>query len=251
MSYVGWPTKVNRSVLDSTDATVGEGATKEDSLETGKKRSRLTVSNAPKKFNVTMRFNYVDKDAKGLTEKDRFWNWYERVLHYSVNEFQFSDLMYGIDSEKLCWYKITGAVNGAKSGLDQEVKMTWESSYEGEIIAEEDPVVATRIEAVDGAITVYYSGIPSVSPTTNSFGALKIKTFTEENGQIVVDENDEPVFTEEQVPLTGIRYFDGDRVYLYFNKLNDGKLHEAYFTDYQNLTDTFRSEIEPLTQGGD
>ena len=64
MSYVGWPTKVNRSVLDSTQATVGEGATKEESLETGKKRSKMTVSNAPKKFNVTMRFNYVDKDAQ-------------------------------------------------------------------------------------------------------------------------------------------------------------------------------------------
>ncbi|MBO7123187.1 MAG: hypothetical protein J6V90_07915 [Treponema sp.] len=226
MSYVGWPTKVNRNVLSSTDATVGENATKEDSLETGKKRSKLTVSNAPKKFNVSMRFNYVEKDSKGLTEKDRFWNWYERVLHYSVNEFQFPDLMYGIDSEKLCWYRITGAVNGTKSGLDQEIKMTWESSYEGEIEADEDPVTVSRIEAVDGAITVFYSGIPAVSPTTNSFGALLIDGV--------------------QKQLTGIKYFDGDRCYLYFVKLADGQNHEAHFSGYPELTDSFTA----ASQGG-
>lgn len=228
MSYVGWPTNVNKSVLDNAQLTVGEGATKEDTLETGKKQGRLTVSNAPKKFSVTMRFNYDERDSRGLTEKDRFWNWYERVLKYSTNEFQFPNLMYGIDSDKLCWYRILGAVNGAKSGLDQEVQMTWESVYEGEIEADFDEPFVSRIEAEDGAVTVFYTGIPSTSPTTNSFGALMIDGV--------------------QTPLTAFRYFDNDRCYLYFNKIKDGAAHTAYFSLYPDLTDSFRAEQD---DGGD
>lgn len=240
MKYVGWPTKVNRSVLDSAQVTAGEGATKEETLENGKKRGRPSQSHAPKTFSVTMRFNYVDKDANGLTEKDRFWRWYENVLQYSVNEFQFADLMYGLDTERLCWYRITGAVNGAKSGLEQEIQMKWESCYEGVITAEEDPVEPSYIEAVDGCVTFHYTGVPQVSPTTNDFGEL-----------VIVTPNADPELppTTETVQLEKMRYFENACVYLYFAKRNDGKDHSCYFTNYPDLTDTFHSELEANNNG--
>lgn len=237
MSYVGWPTKVNKSVLDSTQVTVGEGATKEESLETGKKRSRLTVSHAPKKFNVTMRFNYDKKDENGLSEKDRFWNWYERVLCYSVNEFQFPDLMYGINSERLCWYRITGAVQGAKSGLDQEIQMTWESSYEGLVVYDEPAATPIRIEAVDGCVTVYFDGIPSQEPTTNSFGYLIVNDIEVEN-------------SERQIPLTGMRYFGNTQCYMYFDRLEDDKMHGIYFSEISELTDEFFAQAPTEQNNG-
>lgn len=222
MSYVGWPTRVNKLVLDATQVTVGEGAVKEETLENGKKRSRLLLSAAPKKFSVVMRFNYSEKGTDGLSEAERFWHWYERVLRYSVNEFQFPDLMHGIDSERLCWYRITGAVQGAKSGLDQEIQMTWESSYDGIIEAGEQEPSPSRLEVEDGAAVMYFSGIPSVSPTTSSFGAL------------IVDGT--------QVPLTTMKYFNGDRCYLYFDRLSDSSEHEAHFSLYPELTDHFFAE---------
>ena len=43
MSYIGWPSNVNKIILDQTTVTVGENAVIEDALDNGKVLSRHDV----------------------------------------------------------------------------------------------------------------------------------------------------------------------------------------------------------------
>ena len=140
--YIGWATNVNKEIIDSTTISVGNGATVEDSIETGgQKKKRLVSANPPDKYNVTMAFNCVEKGNDGLTELERFYAWYKYQHRYGVNPFIFpailinsnrqqgmsqedvdyivSRIAHGDPTAKLPdneYYIITSAIEGSKSG---------------------------------------------------------------------------------------------------------------------------------------
>lgn len=77
MVYINWPDDVNIVILDSTSLTVGDGATVVDDTDGGRKLVRLKTSSCPDTHQVSMDFNWTEKDENGLTEWDRFWLWYK------------------------------------------------------------------------------------------------------------------------------------------------------------------------------
>lgn len=178
MQYIGWAKYVNRRIIDSTTVTVGEGAVQSDSIENSpKSKRRMTVFNAPDKFQVTMHFNcyekiYYDENGNalpsslyGTTEKDRFFKWYKTEHKCGVNPFEFPSILWNsnqvdsINEEEVArgllpsfeHYIITSAVEGSKHGDDIEVKMTWEtySTDEYEVPYESIPELVS-ISAHDG-----------------------------------------------------------------------------------------------------
>ncbi len=203
MAYIGWATNVNKIILDSTDVNVGEGATVQDSLETGgQKKSRLVCANPPDKFSVTMTFNFTDesKDANGDTELDRFWKWYKWEHRYGVNPFKFPAILLNTNRQQgwateergyianrtnntehpeipltpddvpdYEYYKITSAANGTKSGNDCQVTMTWETYATGVISVPAETAEPYQIEAENGYVDVIFTSTPSTEPTDASY----------------------------------------------------------------------------------
>ena len=188
--YIGWPTNVNKIILDSTTVTVGENAVITDSMETGGiKKRRLKCANPPDKFQVTMEFDFSKKDSNGLTELDRFYTWYKWVHEYGINPFEFPAILINsnrqegyaqseISSDNVPDYEhyiITSAIEGNKSGLSQQIKMTWETFSTDVISIPEETPTISRIEAENGCVKVIYTATPSTEPTSQSY-TLKINT---------------------------------------------------------------------------
>lgn len=218
MAYCGWPVNVNKIILDSTTVTVGEGATVTDSLENGgQKKSRLTCGNPPDKFSVTMAFDFSEKQYDGYTEIENFWTWYKFVHKYGTVPFQFpailinSNRQQGYSQEDVGYgkipdteyYRITSAVEGAKSGLSQEVTMTWETYATGVIQIEEEEFGIDHIEPVNGEIKVILSETsPSYEPNSGTWSVSCVNS----SGASVA------------ITITNC-IFDGDRTaMLYFDK---------------------------------
>lgn len=185
MAYVGWAVDVNKIILDSASINIGDGATVSDNLETGGKTlSRLSCFNPPDKFSVEMDFDWVKKDTNGLTEKDRFFNWYKYTLKYSANSFQFPSILLnsnnstGEDTEQVSykkdtsyeWYRITSAVGGNKSGNSIKLKMTWITDSVGIIEIPAKAKSVDHIESHNGYIDIILLSKPDTEPTTNDFG---------------------------------------------------------------------------------
>ena len=167
MKYVGWASNVNRIIIDSCQITIGENALQKDSLENGKEKTRLSSSIPPKKFQVTMDFDWLEKDKNGLTEKDRFLNWYQYVLQYGANCFQFPSILLGENKKVYEWYRITSAVQGGKSGYSVRFTMTWESTFEGTITIPESEISLDKIGVHKSYIDVIFSDTPVTYPSMN------------------------------------------------------------------------------------
>ena len=197
--YIGWAVNVNKLVLDSSNVTVGEGATVKDSLESGgQSKSRLTCASPADRFSVTMAFSFAEesKDANGLTELDRFWAWYKYQHCYGVNPFQFPAILIntnrqtgnsveerGYIADRLNnqqhpqtpyteadipdfeYYKITSAVQGSKSGTDLQISMTWETYATGAFTIPDETSAIDHITTENGYIDVVLTSTPSSEPT--------------------------------------------------------------------------------------
>lgn len=238
MAYCGWPLNVNKIILDSTPVVVGEGATVQDSLEAGgQKKSRLTCSNPPDKFSVTMDFDFADKKYinNKYTECDLFWVWYKTVHKYGTVPFQFpailinSNRQEGYCQEEIShgnvpdteYYCITSAVNGEKSGLSQRVSMTWETYATGVVQVEEPEFEVDHIEAVNGEIAVVLSDTPSYEPNSGTWDVYYTK-----DGMV----------TPGSLLISGCA-FDGDRTaYLYFDAITEPG---TYVITIEDKTSTF------------
>lgn len=180
MSVISWRTDVNTKIIDSTTITIGENAWVEDSSANGYKQRRASSLVNSNKFNVTMDFNWLEKDADGNSEFDRFCNWYKFRHQYGVNPFYFESIerfningpIIGSDGNPvMCQYKITSAPNFSKSGFCMRCTMTWEEVYSG-IIQTKLPVFRIdHIEASRGQIIVQYTDIPDEvpNPETHKF----------------------------------------------------------------------------------
>lgn len=180
MSVISWRTDVNTKILDSTTITVGENGWVEDTTSNGYKQRRATSLVNSTKFQVTMDFNWLEKDANGNSEFDRFVNWYKYRHAYGTNPFYFESIdrfningaVLGSDGKPvMCRYKISSAPNFTKSGFCMRCTMTWEEVYGG-IIEIATPVFSVdHISATRGKIGVLYTEVPSEypSPTSHTF----------------------------------------------------------------------------------
>jgi len=197
--YIGWATNVNKKILDSTSISVGNGATVEDSLETGgQKKKRLVCANPPDKYSVTMEFECDTKGADGLTEYERFMAWYKWQHCYGVNPFIFpailinSNRQNGNSQEEIEniqarilngdptakmpdeeYYQITSAVDGSKSGHHQQVSMTWETYATGAFTIPDEVATVQAISAQNGYVDITLTATPATEPTTQTW-TLKI-----------------------------------------------------------------------------
>lgn len=183
--FVGWPTGVNRTILDSTSFTFGENALKTDELENGLKRSRKRGAFCPDKYPVKMVFDwvnhvYVNGVDTGKTEFQLFTEWYKYQHKYGSVPFEFPRILYSqntgitiIDDNagntNVEYYKITAAVNGQKSGECIEVDMSWESVYGG-IVSIDTPAPAIQsIRATTDYVDIYFSAVSVSAPTSQMF----------------------------------------------------------------------------------
>ncbi len=167
MEHISWASNVNKTILDSAQVTVGENALKQDSLESNRKKTRLSCSLPPKIFQVTMDFDWLEKDINNLTEKDRFLNWYQYKLKYGANCFQFPSVLLGENKGVTEWYRITSAVQGQKSGNSERFTMTWESVFEGTITIPDVSVSLERVSVNKSYIELVFTDVPDLYPTTN------------------------------------------------------------------------------------
>lgn len=190
MSYCGWPNHVNKIILDSTTITVGEGATVHEGLESGGlEKTRLICSNPPDKYNVTMAFDFSEKKYNGYTELDLFWAWYKTVHKFGTVPFQFpaillnsnrqegysqEDIGYG-NIPRTEYYCITSPVEGIKSGLSQQITMTWATYATGVMQAKEEDFGVDHIEAENGQVKVVLtatSSDPSYEPDSSTWAVF-------------------------------------------------------------------------------
>lgn len=237
--YIGWATNVNKKILDSTSISVGNGATVEDSLETGgQKKKRLVCANPPDKYSVTMEFECDTKESDGLTEYERFMAWYKWQHCYGVNPFVFpailinSNRQLGFSQEEIEdiqarilngdptaqmpdeeYYQITSAVDGSKSGHHQQVTMTWETYATGAFTIPDDGVAVQNIEAENGYVDIILTGTPTSEPTKNTW-------------ELQIDGN---------VTVVNYCVFDGDiTVRYYFTPLTSIGTHTATIGDFED-----------------
>lgn len=238
MAYCGWPVNVNKIILDSTPVTVGEGATVQDSLEAGGlKKSRLTCSNPPDKFSVTMDFDFSEKKYLNnkYTECDLFWAWYKTVHKYGTVPFQFPAILINSNRQEgycqeeighgsvpdLEYYCITSAVNGEKSGLSQRVTMTWETYATGVMQVEEEEFGVDHINATNGKIEVVLNSTPQYEPDSS--------TWTVYYRKVVSGQSD----VTGTLLISGCE-FDGDRTaYLYFEEITEPGTYIITIADAQ------------------
>ena len=197
--YIGWASNVNKKILDSTNISVGNGATVEDSVETGgQKKKRLVCANPPDRFSVSMEFECDTKGADGFTEYERFMAWYKWQHCYGVNPFMFpailinSNRQQGNSQEEIEniqarilngdptakmpddeYYTITSAIEGSKSGHHQQMTMTWETYATGAFTIPDDVVAIQGITAENGYVDIILTGTPTSEPTKNTW-ELKI-----------------------------------------------------------------------------
>lgn len=192
MELIGWPAGVNMTILDSTTVTVGQGATESDTAEgSGLKRMRLVCANPPDVYQVKMAFDFSEKNSRGkkdgFTELERFWTWFKWVHNYGVNPFKFPSILLnsnrqqGYGEEELSYgltgtyeyYRITSAVEAQKSGLSQELSMTWETYATGYISVPDSEAEIDSIRAENGQVVLCLTDRLAVYPSETSY-TLKI-----------------------------------------------------------------------------
>lgn len=248
MSYIGWANNVSKVILSSTNITVGENATVQDSIESGgAKKSRLACSNPSDKYAVTMAFSFAEesKDEYGLTEIDRFWAWYKWKHQYGVNPFKFPAILLNTNRQKGYsleertyeanrlnnqleraditedmipnheFYRITSAVNATTEGTDQKVTMTWENYATGTIVVPDETAYLMRISATNGYVDLIFSDTPETEPISENY----------------------TLYIDTVATVVSKSSFDGDKTLrMYFTPLTDTGTHTA---QVNALSDTF------------
>lgn len=179
MSVVAWRTDVNTNILDSTTIETGENGFKEDSTESGFKQRYATSLVCSDIYQVTMDFDWLIKDENGLSEFDRFKNWFKYVHQNGSNPFWFESIerfnIHGPVRDEngnplMCLYAITSKLSFVKSGFCMRCTMTWKEVYNGLIeIPEETSPSIDHISAVNGKIFVQYTSVLTYRPTPSDF----------------------------------------------------------------------------------
>lgn len=210
---IGWATNVNQRILDTTSLVHGEGGYVEDGDMAGRKNRRLTSYITPDIYNVTMDFNWEEKDSNGESEYDRFLKWFNYKHRRGVNPFEFPSIrkFKTSGSNEMARYKITSSLNASKSGFCMRVTMTWEEVYDGYIEIPEDDYSMDHIVAQNGKVTIYFKNAPLSLPTIQELNFV-VKDVN--NGSIVAG-NIEKI---EQ---------DGNAVSLYFSHISQPGIYKV------------------------
>lgn len=198
MDYIGWPSNVNRAIIDETNVSVGEGATITDSIEgTTKQKKRVTVMNPADKFNVTMHFDCYERFTHyedgtevpvthpdyNTTEKDRFFRWYKNLHKFGTVPFEFPSILWNSNMREsfseeeilrgqvpyLEHYIITSAVEGNKLGNSIAVKMTWETYATGIYEVPYNEPFIDSVEFHNGYAIVLLENESTHAPVSNNF----------------------------------------------------------------------------------
>ena len=170
-SYIGWPTNVNQIVYDETSIEIGNGALVQEESQNGTFIQRNKNGFISDIFKVVMYFDYTEKDSNGMTEIDRFIEWYKYKAKYGAVPFEFktlitsSDYYFGDNTI----YQITSSVVSVKEGLQMKVSMTWRTLFVGTITIPTTAAHIDHIEAVNGTLTIIFSEQPSVYPVYGDF----------------------------------------------------------------------------------
>ena len=126
---LGWPVNVNQIIIDSTTLDLGEG-TVEQEMQNGKTETWLKSSCIPETINVTMDFDFFEKDENGLTEFDRFTRWFKFKHKYGTVPFEFPTIYKtGREITSYSTYKIKGSPKFSKRGLAQRASMVWTEDF--------------------------------------------------------------------------------------------------------------------------
>lgn len=175
MAYIGWAANVNKHILDSTVVSIGSDSVIEESLDSGKKITRLKNSACPDVFNVVMDFDWVEQDTNGLTEKDRFYNWYKYQHCFGVNPVEFPKIILGAEntSGTTAFYKITAGAQGQKNGELERFQMTFTEVFSGSVTIPSETAVLDHITAYTDRVEAVFSSSPSTTPVSSGF-ALSI-----------------------------------------------------------------------------
>lgn len=231
--YIGWPSRCNQIILDSTTVTFGDASAKTDELESGLKRTRLRSGFNPEKYSVTMEFEWAktvlvkQPDGSvidtGKSEFQHFVEWYKYKHKFGTIPFAFPKIVYssntGIkvyDLEKGYFphefYKITSAVEGSKSGTKVKVNMTWETVYSGSFVITEKSWEVQSINVVDGYFDIIFSSTGESIP-------ISAYTFHIDEKEIISNDT----------------YYDGSyTIRVYFPKYSDKKIHSFRYLDFNS-----------------
>jgi hypothetical protein len=180
-SYIGWPTNVNQIIYDETSTEIGSSALIQEESQNGTLLQRNKNGFVPDIFKVVMLFDYTEKDSNGMTEIDRFIEWYKYKAKYGSVPFEFktlitsSDYYFGDNTV----YQITSSVVPAKDGLNMKVSMTWQSLFVGTITIPTTSAHIDHISAVNGRLTIVFTEQPSIYPVYSDFTiSISSGTFT-------------------------------------------------------------------------
>lgn len=215
-----WADNVNTRILDQTQITIGDGGYVEDKSSSGDfKERRLTSFYVPDTFSVVMDFDWLVKDANGMSEFDRFVTWYKYVHQRGTIPFWFSPITrFNIlqpenpvnpitGEETLCQYKITSSLKPQKSGFSYRVTMTWEEVYSGPgIIIPESTLAPDKMYVENGHIQFFFNHTPAP-------GTVNASDFTVSK-KLVSDNTFIPITISSMKT-------DGDVVHIYFNKITE------------------------------
>lgn len=181
-SYIGWPTNVNRTILDSTNLTIGENALDSDAMGNGLKRSVQKNGFVPEKYEVTMTFNWTKPVADtGKNEFQLFEEWFKYRHKYGSVPFEFPSIIYSPnpgtgyydtdvgENVVVEYYKITSGLKCTKSGEEVSVTMTWESVYTGVISIDTPTPACEGIEAHTSFVDVYFTEVSDTAPVHDQF----------------------------------------------------------------------------------
>ena len=241
--YIGWPSNVNRVILDETTISVGKDATVSETLKCGRKRSELAGSFCPDVFSVVMDFEADDNqkvydiDGQYVTTLDRtehqlFTDWFKYKAKYGTVPFEFPKIVYtpgkGYSTEQgvMGMYRITSSLEMGKSGTCQRLRMTWEEVFSGDVTVEAEGDLANGVSQItEEYLDVVFSTIGDTSPVKTDFSLTDTVSGTDTS-------------------LTIKAYcFDGAyTARLYYNKLSAGE-HTVTVT-YKNQTFTASIDVE-------
>lgn len=179
--FITWPKNVNQIVIDDAQLDFGTEALVTDTLENGLKRSRLSLTNPPDKFSFSMDFDWTiaSMDADGLTEKDRFIQWYKYRHKFGSNPFQFPNIILGSENDKsYCYYTIEKATPGQKHGDCVRFKLTFKEYVSSKISIPYTNGI-DHLEVTNGVINIVLRNVPLNTPSKDSFNIQCIN----ENGE--------------------------------------------------------------------
>lgn len=221
---IGWALNVNKDVIDSTTLDLGEGVI-ETETETGKVDTYLKSSCVPEVINITMDFDFFEKDENGLTEFDRFCRWFKYEHKYGSVPFEFPTIYRtGEDAlKKLSVYRIKKSPTFSKRGYQQRASMVWEEVFK-EMISIPDSVVLIQGGYVEnGKLHIELNEPLNKSPATGMFDITFYKN--------------EAVVSNSISDVTA----DGASLDFYFNELPAGR-YQIYVSDENNFKE-FNLEV--------